>query len=345
MYRQLEKCCIHASKSLMEGLCVIEAGGVGLALVIDDHRHLKGTLTDGDVRRALLAGLALNSPLAPHMCEKYTFVLPETGRAEVLDIMQARYLEQVPVVDRHGKLVGLHLLHELIGAASRSNWAVIMAGGKGTRLYPITKDIPKPMIRVAGRPILERILLHLVGLGIRRMYLSVSYLGHVIEEHFGDGSKFGCQIEYLRETEPLGTGGALALLPAKPTEPVVVMNGDLITQANVVDMLSLHAAGGHVATMAVRRYTHQVPFGCVEIDGNRICRVEEKPILDRFINAGIYVLSPEIIGRIPNKFFPITDLFVNCLERGETVGAFEIEEDWIDVGQREHLKKAQEGAP
>ena len=343
MITDLSAVCIGPHGSIQEAMACIDRNTTGIVLVVDENSSLIGTLTDGDIRRALLKGASLESPLAPNIQRDFTMVGPETGRAEVLDLMQARQLTQVPIVDSHGRLLGLHLLREIIGAVERSNWAVVMAGGKGTRLHPITEHLPKSMIKVAGRPILERLLLHLVGFGIKRVFFAIHYMGHIIEEHFGDGARFGCRIEYLRETEALGTGGALALLPEKPMDPLMILNGDLVTQVNLESMLAFHTNGRYFATMAVRRYSHQIPFGCLKLDGNRIYRFEEKPVLERFINAGIYVLSPGAAARVPRRFFPITDLFEECIERGEAVGAFEIQEDWMDIGQREQLKKAQQG--
>jgi NDP-sugar pyrophosphorylase family protein len=194
---------------------------------------------------------------------------------------------------------------------------------------------------VAGRPILERLVLQLLGFGIRRVFLSVNYLASVIEEHFGDGARHGCRIEYLREDRPLGTGGPLSLLPEVPRDPILVMNGDLVTQADLGSLLDSHARGGARATVGLRRYFHTVPFGCVERDGSRIVSFEEKPTLTRLINAGIYVLDPVLLERIPRGVdFPLPSLLQDCLTRGEEVGGFEIEDDWIDVGQREELGRA-----
>ena len=322
----------------------LERGATEIALVVDADERLVGILTDGDVRRALLSGATLDAPLADHAQPKFTAVLPRASRAEVIDLMRARRIGQIPIVDEQGKLVGLHLLHEMIGAEERRNWAVVMAGGQGKRLRPITEEIPKPMIRIAGRPILERVVLHLVGFGIRRIFLSVNYLPHVIEQHFGDGSRLGCRIEYLREDKPLGTAGALALLPEKPTDPLLVMNGDLVTEAEIGAMLEFHARGGQHATVGVRRYSHTVPFGCVELDGERIIQMEEKPSMVRLVNAGIYVLAPELVGRVqPGQEIGMPTLLDGCLERDEKVCAFEIHADWIDVGQRDQLRRAREG--
>jgi NDP-sugar pyrophosphorylase family protein len=259
--------------------------------------------------------------------------------------MRARRISAVPVVDEAGRPVALHLLDEAIIPVDRQNWAIVMAGGRGVRLRPLTESIPKPMLQVAGRPILERIVLHLVGHGIHRVYLAIGYLGHLIEEHFGDGRDFGARIDYLRENVPLGTGGALGLLPERPDQPLLVMNGDLVTQADLGALLDAHSADTErVATVGIRRYVHAVPFGCVDRDGDRVVRLEEKPALMRDVNTGIYALSPALVARVePGRALAMPDLIGDALERGERVGAFEIEDDWIDVGQREHLDQARGG--
>lgn len=344
MFRQIDRCCVRAGSSIREAMLAIENGNVGIALVLDGDRRLLGTVTDGDLRRAILGGAALSSPVESHAHRGFTSVGPEAGRAEVLDLMQALLLKQVPVLDKDRRVLGLHVLHELIGAVERSTWAVVMAGGKGTRLRPITETLPKPMVKVAGRPILERLVLHLVGFGIKRIFLSINYLGKVIEDHFGDGARLGCRIDYLRDDkDAMGTGGALSLLPALPKDPLLVLNGDLVTQANLESLLDFHADGRFAATMGVRRYLHPVPFGCVETQDGRVLRFEEKPTLEKSVNAGIYVLNPEVVGRVPKRAYPITALFEECLDKGEPVGAYEIQEDWIDVGQRDQLREAQQG--
>jgi dTDP-glucose pyrophosphorylase len=319
----------------------IDRGACWIALVVDDVNKLLGLITDGDVRRALLAGAALGDPLEPYMQKKFTAVTPEVGRSEVLDIMRARTLNQIPIVDEGGKLVGLHLLREIIGAVRRPNWAVIMAGGRGERLRPLTYNIPKPMIKVAGRPILERIILHLVSFGIRRIFVSVNYLSQIIEEHFADGSKFGCNIEYLRETKPLGTGGALSLLPQKPEEPLLVLNGDLLTQFDVGNMIAFHVKGGYAATVGVHEYFHLVPFGVLDIEDKRITAIREKPTINYPTNAGIYLLNPLLLDRIPKDVeYTVPALVEDCISRGEQVGAFRIEEDWMDIGRPQELRSA-----
>ena len=339
----VESALIPPSATVVEAMRAMDVSALGIVLMVDGARRLLGTITDGDIRRAILKGAALDSPVQPHIQRQFVAVAPEAGRAEVLDLMQARYIQQIPVVGEGGRLAGLHVLRELLGGVERPNFAVIMAGGKGLRLRPITETIPKPMVKVAGRAILERLVLHLVGFGVRRVFLAINYLGHLVQERFGDGAQFGCRIEYLQEDGEMGTGGALSLLPEVPREPVLVLNGDLVTQMNIDRLLDAHQRGGALATMAVRRYFHAMPFGCVDVEGGRVARLVEKPVLEKMVNAGAYVLAPELVARVPREFFPITRLFDECLRRGEPVGAWEIQEDWIDVGQREQLRQAQEG--
>lgn len=336
--RHVAACCVDERCTILNALKVMTSAAVGILLMSDASGRLVGTITDGDIRRALLKGAAMKDAIKPYVQRSFVSVPPVAGRPEVLDMMQARRLEQIPIVDSNGKLTGLHTLHGIIGHEEHPNTAVIMAGGQGMRLRPVTDKIPKPMIKVAGRPIIERLVLHLVGSGITQLCIAVHYLAHVIENHFGDGSDFGCRIQYLHEKEPRGTGGALALLKPRPKHPLIVMNGDLITQADIPAMLRYHEAGGYEATMAVRRYGHQIPFGCVDIKRGRILKLEEKPVLQRSINAGIYILNPSLLRRIPDRFYPMTELFESCLKRGEKVGGFEVEEEWIDIGQREQLK-------
>lgn len=338
--------CLPPDGTLRHALEVIDRGAEGIALMVDAGNRLLGTITDGDVRRALLKGAALDDRIGPHARTDFASVFVNSPRAEVLDLMQARGLRHIPIIDSKGGLKGLHLLHEVIDSVPKPNWAVIMAGGKGTRLGELTRSVPKPMLKVAGRPILERLVLHLVGCGIRRIFISTNYLAGIIEDHFADGSKFGCRIDYLRENaeEPLGTGGSLSLLPELPEHPLFVCNGDLVTQVDVGSLLHFHNEGGYVATIGMRNYAHEIPFGCLEVNEGAVTAIVEKPTVSQLINAGIYMLSPAILKRVPRRFFPITELFETALREGAAVGAFEIVEDWIDVGHREQLKEARGGA-
>lgn len=338
---ELQNCTVTRDKQLRDVMVALDRGSAEIALIVDAAGVLVGLMTDGDVRRALLAGAAIDAPLEPYMKKSFTSVGQSTGRAEVVDLMQARTIAQIPIVDAAGRLTGLHLLRDVIGAEERDNWAVVMAGGRGTRLAPLTDQTPKPMLRVAGRPILERIVLHLVGHGIRRVFLAINYLSEVIVDHFGDGSQFGARIQYLREERALGTAGALALLPAPPTAPVLLMNGDLVTQADVGALLQFHGSGDQTISVAVRKYFHTVPFGCVQLEGDRVASLEEKPTMTRLVNAGIYVLDPAVVARVPTHGETTgPGLIEGAIAAGETVRALEIEDDWIDVGQKEQFRRA-----
>jgi len=225
------------------------------------------------------------------------------------------------------------------------SWAVVMAGGFGTRLGELTKGIPKPMLPIGDRPILQHIVEHLVSHGIGRIFLSVSYLGSMIEDHFGDGAQFDCRIDYLREDQPLGTGGPLALLPERPTAPLVVMNGDLLTRINLTRLLAFHRAGEFDATMALREHEVKVPFGVAEIADSRVTELIEKPSLHYHINAGIYVLNPALVARVEPRFYPITELLDGRLDADGKIGAYHMQEPWQDIGLPDEFSKAQEARP
>jgi dTDP-glucose pyrophosphorylase len=333
--------CIRPDASIIECMRSMDITGAGIALAVDSEFRLIGTISDGDVRKALVKGFPLDSSIATHINRSCFYVLPTVPRAEVLDIMQARRFEQVPIVDEQGKVIGLHLLHDILGKIARPNWAVVMAGGKGMRLRPLTENLPKPMIRVAGRPLLERIILHLVSYGIRRIFISVNHLAQVIEDYFEDGSKYGTKIEYLREDHPLGSGGTISLLPEIPEQALLVMNGDLIVDTNFTDMIEFHSQNDFFATMGVFSYFHQVPFGCVEIQDNRLAGLEEKPVLEKMVNAGIYVLSPQAVSAIPkNTYFPITTLFEDAIKNNLVCGTFHVEKEWLDIGTPQQLRQA-----
>lgn len=347
MSERFELALVPAPATLRDAMQSLDASSCQIALVVDAGRRLRGTVTDGDIRRALLDGAALDSSIDPYVNAECFTVPVGAARADVLELMQARQIAQVPEVDDGRVVVGLHLLGELISPVERPNAAVIMAGGRGARLGTLTEALPKPMLSVAGRPILERIVLQLVGSGVRRIYLSVNYLAEVIEEHFGNGRRFGCTIEYLREPEALGTAGSLSLLPHTPEaigHPFLVMNGDLMTQLNAGRLIDFHDAGNLPMTVAVRRYIEQIPFGCVEVDGDRMVGFTEKPMSTRLINAGIYVLDPACLSQIhAGEFLTMPDLIGRIRADGGEVRVFELDDDWIDVGHPAELDRARRG--
>jgi len=327
--------------TIFEAMRAINDNWREVVFVQNHSGRIVGLITDGDIRRGLLRGLKFEAKVGEVMSRDFISVRRQIDRNGVMDVMKARHIRHVPVLDEEGRLIGVHFLRDLVGTKEKPNWAVIMAGGKGTRLRPLTQNCPKPMIQVAGRPILERLVYQLVGYGIRNIFISINYLGNMIEEHFGDGKNFGCSIHYLREGKELGSGGALSLLPERPEHPTLVMNGDLVTQINFNQMLDYHDSEGCSATMAVREHVVEIPFGVADIKHRRLIDMREKPVITNLINAGIYVFNPEVIDLIPaDEFFPATDIFPMCHEKGMSVAVYPISDEWLDVGRKSELDKA-----
>jgi len=342
----LRKALVPSTATVREAMAAIDAGGMEIALLVDDDGRLEATVSDGDIRRALLTGLGLDDAVAGAGNRRFTAVTTPSDRAAVLDLMQARYISQVPVLDRRGVVVGMHLLREFVTAEPLDVAAVIMAGGRGTRLRPLTDHLPKPMIPVAGRPILERLVLHLVGSGVKQLYLSVNHLAELIIEHFGDGSRFGCSITYLREEtdQPLGTGGALSLLPwseRRRGRPILVMNGDLVTSFDVGEFVAAHREAGGVATIGAREHVTDIPFGVLECAGGMLSGLVEKPRMSCLVNAGVYVLDPSVLNRVPTGIeYPITELLCALVAEGEAVAVRSLSGEWADVGRPAELRAA-----
>lgn len=335
--------CIPPSATLYEAMSVIGKQGSTLALVTDSEFRLLGLLSDGDIRRALLNHNDLNTSVESVMNRDFKYVGLDVTRAAVLDQIEALGVMHMPVVDSNGKVAAVHLLNEMIGQIKLPNIAIIMAGGKGTRLKPLTDNLPKPMVKVAGRPILEHIILHLAGSNIRDIYISVNYLSEVIEDYFKDGSSYGVNIHYLREDTPLGTGGALKLLPKTPENPIIVMNGDLVTQFDVERMLHHHVQSDYKLTIGAHDYCVNIPYGVINWDeeSNKVNYIEEKPDQHFLVNGGIYVIDPEILDLIePDRNVPMTELIEKSLAKNYRVGAHLVEGDWVDVGHHQQLAAA-----
>lgn len=346
---RLAQLVIRPDASIGQAMRAIDAGTVAIALVVAHDGRLLGTVTDGDLRRAMLSGATLDDPVDAVTNRMPTTVPAGTDRTAVLDLMRARKLTQVPEVDRQGRLVCLHVVHEILGTDPKPNVGVILAGGKGTRLGDLTRDVPKPMLEVAGRPILERLVLHLIGSGITSIVLSIGYLGEQIREHFGDGSRFGCDISYIEDDpeRPLGTGGPLRLLardrPWRIEDPLLVMNGDLVSSFSVASLLRHHETERAKVTVALKEYSHEVPFGVAQLDGEpgRIIDLHEKPSWTAAVNAGIYVIDPDLLERVPaGREFPITDLVRMCLDQGLPVSGWHLEGEWHDIGRPKELATA-----
>jgi dTDP-glucose pyrophosphorylase len=324
-----------------DALTVLDAVAARIALVADAGDRLLGTVTDGDVRRGLLAGHGLDIGVSEIMNRTPKTVPPEVDRRDALRMMNQLGILHLPIVDAGGRLIGLHVLSELLENERRDNWVVLMAGGEGRRLHPITRDIPKPMIPVGGRPILETILNAFLEYGFYKFFISLNYRGEQIRDYFGDGRRWGAEITYLQENEKRGTAGCLSLLPYVPDKPLFVMNGDLLTKVNFKSLLDFHIGNRAAATMCVREYEVEVPFGVVEIEDSRIVGIEEKPVNKYFINSGIYVLDPDCLKAVPQSgVFDMTTLFGEMIGNERKIGSFPIFEYWMDIGRMTDLERA-----
>lgn len=334
-----KRAILHSSASIRDVIRNLNDVAIQIVLVMDDEGRLAGTLCDGDIRRGLLKGLHLDSPIETILFRSPVVVPPSMSRDLVMQLMAANQIHQVPVVDESRRVLGLHLWGELVAPVARENPMVIMAGGKGLRLRPHTENCPKPMLPVAGKPMLERIVEQAKAEGFTRFVLAVHYLGHMIEDYFGNGCRFGVHIDYLREDKPLGTAGALSLLSSRPKLPFVVTNGDVMTDIGYGELLDFHQRYGAAATMAVRVHEWQHPFGVVQMDGVDIVGLEEKPIARTHINAGVYALSPEALDCMQvNDVCGMPSLFERLRVRGARTIAYPMHEPWLDVGRPDDLR-------
>ena len=332
--------------TIAEAVEVISKGRFHICLVVDDNQKLVGTVADGDVRRAILSSTNLKGPIKSIMFTTPMTVAPGATRDAVLIEMRSREIREIPIITSDGTIVGLHTLEELTDIWPKDNWVVIMAGGEGRRLRPHTEDTPKPMLKVGTKPILETILESFVGHGFSNFYISVNYKADIIKNHFGDGSRWNVNIRYLEEKSKLGMAGALGLFSEKPKSPVLVINGDVLTKLDVPALLDYHLQQGVCATMGVREYDIQVPFGVVDIKDQKIRKIDEKPVQSFFINAGIYVINPEMLDYIPkNGAIDMTDLFNLALSDEAPLGVFPIQEYWLDIGRIEDFNRANTDFP
>lgn len=329
------------NSNIKQAITKLNDSGLQIVLVLDANDILLGTVTDGDIRRGLLRGRALDEPIERVMRSNSLVVPPEMSRDVVLQLMRANRFRQLPVVDNNYRVVGLHLWDEMAAPAERSNMMVIMAGGLGTRLRPRTETCPKPMLPVAGKPILEHIIDRAKAEGFVRFVLSIQYLGHIIEDYFGNGERLGVCIDYLKESTPLGTAGALGLLSPRPDLSFIVTNGDVLSDIKYSELLDFHARHSAVATMAVRLHEWQHPFGVVQTQGVDIVGFEEKPIARTHINAGIYALSPEALDAMAkNTHCDMPSLFEQLQAEGKRTVAYPMHEPWLDVGRPDDLNRA-----
>lgn len=332
------KATVKADATIKDVIHNLNQVAIKIVLVVGEAGELLGTISDGDIRRGLLKGLDITSPIEDIIHRNALVVPPDMDHAMVLQLMMANKIQQIPVVDADRQVVGLHLWDEINTPPKRPNLMVIMAGGFGTRLRPFTENCPKPMLHVAGKPMLEHIIERAKLEGFCNFVIAVHYLGQIIEDHFGNGERLGVEIKYLREELPLGTAGALGLLSPRPGMPFVVTNGDVITDIKYGELLEFHLRHKASATMAVRFHEWQHPFGVVQTEGIEIVGFDEKPVLRTHINAGVYVLDPEALSALTyDSRCDMPTLFTRLQEQAKVTIAYPMHEPWLDVGRPEDL--------
>jgi len=336
-----ESTLVSGNSSIVDAMRVLDGSGLQILIVVDRDRKLLGTVTDGDIRRAILGGKRLDEAISTIMARECAVGREGDSEGTLLGLMRQKELRHIPILDQDGRVVGLRMLIELLKASRLDNWVVLMAGGLGTRLKPLTESLPKPLVRVGPRPLLETTIETFREQGFCNFFLSVNYLAEMIEDYFGDGSRWGVSISYLRERTRLGTAGALALLPEKPSKPFLVMNGDILTKLDFKSLLEFHEHHQADAVMCTSEHQFQIPYGVVETEGIYIKSLVEKPTQKCFINAGIYSLSPDVLNYIPrDTFFDMPSLFTRVTEEGKKGLAFPIREYWLDIGRMSDYERA-----
>ena len=334
---------LSVNSTIKDALQTINNGGLQVAIVVDENDALVGTVTDGDIRRGLLNGLDLNSSVSLVVHKSPSVASVGDTKESILKIALAKKLHKIPWVDELGKLVGIEDIEDIIRPVSKTNRVVLMVGGLGTRLRPLTQDTPKPMLKVGNKPILQTIVEKFAEYGFVNITMCVNFNASIIRDYFGDGKEFGVNIDYVLEQKRMGTAGALSLLKERPSEPFFVMNGDLLTNVNFEHILNYHTRNKATATMCVREYDYEVPYGVVKMNDNKIIEIAEKPVQKFFVSAGIYMLSPEILDIIPqDEFYDMPTLFEKAIAQDKNVISFPIHEYWIDIGRLEEYQKANE---
>ena len=339
--KSIQDIIVYEDTTIIDALNIIDKSSKQIALVVDKREKLLGTLSDGDIRRAILDNISLNCSIKDIYFKTPTVANINDSIEEIINICVAKKIHQIPIVDESGSLLGLEILDELIGKKTKANKVILMVGGLGTRLRPLTEKTPKPMLPVGGKPILQTIVEKFVQCGFINITMCVGYKSNIIQDFFKDGTQFGANISYILEDKRMGTAGALSLLFKEPDEPFFVMNGDLLTNVNFEHLLEYHLTNDSIATMCVREYNLQVPYGVVNIEKGKILSIKEKPVQKFFVSAGIYMLSPETISYIPkDKFYDMPTLFEKLISINKNTLSFPLREYWLDIGRIEEYKKA-----
>ena len=334
---------IIETASILKAMETINSTDARIALVVDASGKLLGSVTDGDIRRNLLAGLTLESPVASAMHTNPYVMQASSTRSQLIEGMHNAQIKQMPLLKPDGTLLGIAVYDMITGfmRTARPNPVVIMAGGKGKRLWPLTRDVPKPMVEVGGKPMLEHIISQFVKQGFSDFHISLNYLGHIIEDYFGDGAMWNCKITYIREEESLGTAGALSLITKPFADPFILINGDILSSVDFCDLLDYHNENQAMATVCARLHRMEVPFGVLQLKEGNLEAIVEKPVYEDLINAGIYVMDPSVLSTIAKA--RVTDMptvLQSLVQNRKKVAVFPLRDDWMDVGRLDDLLKA-----
>lgn len=334
---------ISADDSVSHTLKVIDQGGRRFAIVCDDNMKLLGTVTDGDIRRALLNDISMEQAIGGVMNSQPTITTKDKTIAENMKLLTGNDLQLLPVVDESGTLIDIFTSSNAPSIEPIDNRVFIMAGGFGTRLHPLTDDCPKPMLKIGNKPILEHLINHLSLQGFHKFTLSTHYMPEVIQNHFGDGGNYGVEITYTYEDKPLGTGGAISLLDKDEIDlPFILINGDLLTKLDFKKLLSYHTENQFDATIGVREIEHEIRYGVIEADHYLVKNIVEKPVYRYLVNAGVYVISPDCLASIETgQVIDMPDLLVNRIKQGKNLGHYTIHDYWLDIGTMPDFQKAQ----
>lgn len=337
---KIEKIKILPDSSIKQALKTLSKTSLQILLVVNKKGILLGTLTDGDIRRGFLNGLNMNSSIRFTYFKRPTIAKKNDNKNKLLKIALSKKIYQIPVVDNKHKAIGIYIIDELITSKNKSNLVVIMAGGKGMRLRPLTKNIPKPMLKVGNKPILQNLIEKFRENGYENFILSVNYKSKIIKDYFGDGTELGVSIKYIEEKIRMGTAGSLSLLKTKPKEPFFVINGDLMINLDFEKMMHFHCENNSIATMCVRQHSISSSYGVVNLNKEKIVSIEEKPKQKCYINTGIYILDPKCTRLIPKKFYDMPTLFKKIIEKKYKAISFPLNENWIDIGKKDDYQLA-----
>jgi len=344
MTEAFEKFLLKRGATVAEAMNLLDRVGGLICIVVDEDGRAVGTITDGDIRRAIIRNISLKSPLDEVVQRKFVSVDENATRIVWIRLMREHKLKCIPVLDAAGRPVDLHIAEQFVARPLLPNHAVLMAGGKGTRLFPTTRKIPKPMLTIGDKPILERILENLVDQGIQTFWISINYLGEAIKAHFENGNRWGVDIRYLEEGKPRGTAGSLELLPLENIDSsILVMNGDIVANIDLGRMIEFHESTKSSMTIASKLHNVNVPFGVLHVAGERVTGLTEKPDIEVLVNAGIYMLEPSVLKLIPSgEHLDMTELMQLSIDAGQTVTPFVLLDNWMDIGMPDQLQNARD---